>query len=182
MYIFALFNSHLVARRVRFSASQAISEMKSSLSVTVSMFDACLVSQNYIKMLKRSTKKISVNWRQKINAFHYRNNNDKIIIIINAVFLQWNLCYGAPLFKAGTPPFQQHKIWSWKNVNIIFVSVTSIKGTVTSLFREKWDNFSGSQNLALTSIWINVLHLWDFNTEFCRDISSSWFFMHCLAT
>ena len=36
----------------------------------------------------------------------------------------------------GTPPFSGHKIWSWKNVHIIFVqSVSSIEGT--PLFRGK---------------------------------------------
>ena len=35
----------------------------------------------------------------------------------------------------GTPPFTGRKIWSRKTVHIIFVSVTSIKGT--HLFREK---------------------------------------------
>ena len=36
----------------------------------------------------------------------------------------------------GTPPFSRHKIWSWKNVHIIFVqSVSSIEGT--PLFRGK---------------------------------------------
>ena len=35
----------------------------------------------------------------------------------------------------GTPPFKGHKIWSWKNTLIIFVSITSIEGT--PLFRGK---------------------------------------------
>ena len=29
----------------------------------------------------------------------------------------------------GTPPFRGHKLWSWKNVHIIIVSVMSIEGT-----------------------------------------------------
>ena len=39
----------------------------------------------------------------------------------------------------GTPPFRGHKIWSRKNVHIIFVSVTSVVGA--PLFRGK-GNFS----------------------------------------
>lgn len=35
------------------------------------------------------------------------------------LLLQWNLSFG-------TPPFRLHKIWSRKNVQIVFVSVTSI--------------------------------------------------------
>ena len=95
-----------------------------------------------------------------------------ITITVNIIFLWWNFSYGTPLFKAGTF-ISEDKIWSWKNVHITFASVTSIKGTVTPLFSGNWDTLSGSQKPGLTSIWINVLHLWDFNTEFCRDISSS---------
>ena len=29
----------------------------------------------------------------------------------------------------GTTPLRGHKIWSWKNAHIIFVSITSIEGT-----------------------------------------------------
>ena len=36
---------------------------------------------------------------------------------------QWNLSFG-------TPPFRGHKIWSRKNVHIIFVFVTSNEGTL----------------------------------------------------
>ena len=36
--------------------------------------------------------------------------------------MQWNLSFG-------TPPFRGQKLWSWKNIHIIFVSVTSIEGT-----------------------------------------------------
>ena len=54
--------SHLVARSVRFSASHAISEMKSSLSVTVSTLAACLVSQNlYDEMETRIINSIIMN-------------------------------------------------------------------------------------------------------------------------
>ena len=53
------------------------------------MFDACLVSQNWIKMVKKKHQKI-LSSTQIINAFHYSNNSDKIIIV-NVVFLQCNL-------------------------------------------------------------------------------------------
>ena len=38
-------------------------------------------------------------------------------------------------FIQGTPPFRGHKIWSGKNVHIIFIFVTSIEGT--PLFKGK---------------------------------------------
>ena len=79
--------------------------------------------------------------------------------------------YGIPLFKAGTL-ISATQTLVLENVHITFASVTSLKGTVTPLFRGNRDTLSGSQNPGLTSIWINVLHLWDFNAEFCRDISS----------
>ena len=44
---------------------------------------------------------------------------------------------------------QGHEIWSQKNANIIFVSITSIEGT--PLFKEK-GHFFGSRNPGLTSI------------------------------
>ena len=71
-------------------------------------------------------------------------------------FLQWNLSFGTPQFKGhkiwsqknvqiifvvvtqateGTPPSREHKMWSRKNVHVIFVFVTSIEGT--PLFRGK---------------------------------------------
>ena len=45
-----------------------------------------------------------------------------------SIQLQWNLSFG-------TSPFRGHKIWSQKNVHLIFVFVTSIEGT--PLFRGK---------------------------------------------
>lgn len=127
------------------------------------------------KWLKRSTKKFCQGTKLMLST----TVTIVIKIIVNIVFLRWNFSYGTPLFKAGTF-ISEHKIW--KNVHITFASVTFIKGTVTPLFRGNWDTLSVSQNSGFTSIWINVLRLWDFNAEFCRDISSSWFFMHCLST
>ena len=44
----------------------------------------------------------------------------------------WNFsCWETSI--QGTPPFRGHKIWSWKNVYIIFVFVTSIEGTPWTL-------------------------------------------------
>ena len=87
----------------------------------------------------------------------------------------------------GTSPFRGHKIWSRKNVRIIFVFVNSI--VWTPLFRgkghfnnNKWlttkivDNFKCSlvtmaaafKNMnSLT--WIDVLHLWEFSTQHRGD-------------
>ena len=48
--------------------------------------------------------------------------------------------------------FGNTKFGSGKNGHITFASVTSIKGTVTPLFRGNWDTHSGSQNPGLTSI------------------------------
>ena len=48
--------------------------------------------------------------------------------------VQANLSFGTPAIQ-GTPLFRGDKIWSLKNVNIIFVSVTSTEGIF--LFREK---------------------------------------------
>lgn len=45
-----------------------------------------------------------------------------------------NLSFGTPAIQ-GTPLFRGNKIWSLKNVNIIFVSVTSTGGIF--LFKEK---------------------------------------------
>ena len=41
----------------------------------------------------------------------------------------------------GTPPFRGHKIWSLKNVHIIFIFVTSVEET--PLFRGKGTLFLG---------------------------------------
>ena len=103
-----------------------------------------------------------------------------------------------PLFCQGTPPFSGHKIiLSLKNVHIIFVPITPIEGT--PLFRGKRHSFRVSKpgfnllsvdNLALKK-WLttkivdkfnhkdglphlnqsggDVLHLWDWDAEFCRD-------------
>ena len=97
------------------------------------------------------------------------------------------------------PPFRGHKIWSRKNVHIIFVSVTSIERT--HLFREEANffwvpkprfNLHSEDSLALKpqnrwygqgftshngdnfrtwtiSIKIGVLHLWEFNTQYRKD-------------
>ena len=51
-----------------------------------------------------------------------------------AFVLQWNLSNGT-LANQGTLPFRGQKIWSRKNVRIIFVSVTSTEGA--PLFRRK---------------------------------------------
>ena len=51
-----------------------------------------------------------------------------------AFVLQWNLSNGTPS-NQGTLPFRGQKIWSRKNVRIIFVSVTSTEGA--PLFRRK---------------------------------------------
>ena len=50
-----------------------------------------------------------------------------------------------------TPPFRGHKIWCPKNVHVIFVFVSSIKGTPLFM-REGLFFDSGSQNPDLTSI------------------------------
>ena len=47
----------------------------------------------------------------------------------------------------GSPPFRGHKIWSRKNVHIIFVSILSSEGTPGERH-----TFSGSRNPGLTSI------------------------------
>ena len=53
------------------------------------------------------------------------------------VWVEWKLTwlYGfdlqlvEPLLLVTSNPFRELKIWSWKNVQIIFLSVTSIEGT-----------------------------------------------------
>ena len=59
----------------------------------------------------------------------------------------------------GTPPFRRHKIWSRKNVHIIFVSVTSIEGTA-HLYSEKRDTFSGYPTFILHSGGTLALKKW----------------------
>ena len=51
----------------------------------------------------------------------HRQPSNKTSIVCNSL-PQWNLSFGTPLFKG-------QKIWSQKNVYIIFVFVTSIEGT-----------------------------------------------------
>ena len=68
---------------------------------------------------------------------------------------EWNLSFGPP-------PFRGHKIWSCRNVHIIFVLVTSIEGT--PLFRGKghlfWAtkpgfNFQSGDTLAIKK-WFSL--------------------------
>ena len=52
--------------------------------------------------------------------------------------------------QAGTPPFRGHKIWSWQNLHIIFVFVTSFERT--PLFRGKGHFFWAPKPQGLTFI------------------------------
>ena len=46
----------------------------------------------------------------------------------NLPVIQWNILLWNTSIQR-TPPFRGHKIWSRKNVHIIFVSFTSVVGT-----------------------------------------------------
>ena len=70
---------------------------------------------------------------------HLLHSYMKDLVLLLNISLQWNTSI------RGTPPFRAHKIWSWKNVHITFIFVTSVEGT--PLFRGK--GFSGSGNLGL---------------------------------
>ena len=81
----------------------------------------------------------------------------------------------------GTPPFRRHKIWSRKNVHIIFVSVTSIEGTahLYSEKTEKRDTFSGYPTFILHSGGTLALKKWlrkslNFTLTYHNDAFRNW--------
>ena len=71
---------------------------------------------------------VTNSWKVHMNiCIYFRDVIDWTTFII-----QWNLSFGTTLFSG-------HKIWSQKNFSIIFVSITSIDGTL--LFMEKGQFF-----------------------------------------
>ena len=63
---------------------------------------------------------------QESRVFHRRLFSQPLDLV------PWNFSFWETCIQ-GTPPFRGHKIWSWKNVCIIFVFVTSIEGTPWTL-------------------------------------------------
>ena len=97
------------------------------------------------RILNETTLKVSRHLLPKI---------DKLVSIKTTAYpkhrqlnklLQQNLSFETPLFKG-------HKIWSPKNVDIIFLCVTSIEGTPLGSIQGKGHFFWHSQNPSLTSV------------------------------
>lgn len=69
------------------------------------------------------------------------------VILLTISFLLRKLVTVESNLSFGTPLFRRHKLWTRRNVHIIFLSVTSIEGT--PVFRER-DTFSGPRSSVLT--------------------------------
>ena len=91
-----------------------------------------------------------LDWKKEVTAFFaikvYTNTVEPLFD--EPVYSVTSLLGYSTAFQ-GTPPFRGHKIWSRRNVQIIFVFVISIEGTPLSKER---DTFLGSRNPDLTSI------------------------------
>ena len=67
--------------------------------------------------------------------------------VIHGKAVHWSLFFGTLVFEGhlmDTSISGRHKIWSRKNVHIIFVFVTSIEGTA-HLCSGEWDTFLGPE-------------------------------------
>ena len=102
-------------------------------------------------LLPQSTLSLSVSLLSSLSS-----SLASSILVIPSAILQWNLFLWDTSIQE-TSPFRGHKMWSRKNLHIIFLFLLPL--LKRHLYSEERDTFSGTWNPGLTSILEGALVL-----------------------